>query len=116
MFIVGDVIKKTETILKQINPNAVFVLGDTNSCLGLYSAKIKIPTFHFEAGNRCYDQNVFEEINLKLFTHMSDINLTYSVKFLRQNLLKEGIKNDSFVIKVGSPLYEVFLNNKDSSS
>ena len=112
---VGDVIKKTETILKQINPNAVFVLGDTNSCLGLYSAKrLKIPTFHFEAGNRCYDQNVPEEINRKLVDHMSDINLTYST-ISRQNLLKEGIKND-LVIKVGSPLYEVFLNNKDKIS
>ncbi len=109
---VGDVIKKTEIVLKKINPNAVLVLGDTNSCLGLYSAKrLKIPTFHFEAGNRCYDQNVPEEINRKLIDHMSDINLTYSA-IARQNLLKEGIKND-LVIKVGSPLYEVFFNNKE---
>ncbi len=104
---VGDVIKKTEKVLRSIKPDAVFVLGDTNSCLGLYSAKrLKIPTFHFEAGNRCYDQNVPEEINRKLVDHMSDINLTYS-SISRQNLLKEGIKND-FVIKVGSPLFEVF--------
>lgn len=108
---VGDVIKKTEGILKKLRPDAVFVLGDTNSCLGLYSAKrLKIPTFHFEAGNRCYDQNVPEEINRKLVDHMSDINLTYSF-ISRQNLLKEGIKSD-LVIKVGSPLYEVFSENK----
>ncbi|MDC0563039.1 UDP-N-acetylglucosamine 2-epimerase (non-hydrolyzing) [Candidatus Pelagibacter ubique] len=104
---VGDVISKTEKILKIIKPDAVFVLGDTNSCLGLYSAKrLKIPTFHFEAGNRCYDQNVPEEINRVLVDHMADINLTYST-ISRQNLLKEGLKND-YVIKVGSPLFEVF--------
>ena len=104
---VGDVIKKTETILKKIKPDAVFVLGDTNSCMALYAAKrLKIPTFHFEAGNRCYDQNVPEEINRVIVDHMSDVNLTYS-NIARQNLLREGIKND-LVIKVGSPLYEVF--------
>ena len=104
---VGDVISKTEKILKKIKPDAVFVLGDTNSCLGIYSAKrLKIPTFHFEAGNRCYDQNVPEEINRVIVDHMADINLTYST-ISRQNLLKEGLKND-YVIKVGSPLFEVF--------
>lgn len=108
---VGDIINKTEKILKNLKPDAVFVLGDTNSCLGLYSAKrLKIPTFHFEAGNRCYDQNVPEEVNRVLVDHMADINLTYS-NISRQNLLKEGIKND-YVIKIGSPLYEVFTNYK----
>ena len=104
---VGDVIKKTEKVLKSLKPDAVFVLGDTNSCLGLYAAKrLKIPTFHFEAGNRCYDQNVPEEINRVIVDHLADINLTYS-NISRQNLLKEGLKND-FVIKIGSPLFEVF--------
>lgn len=109
---VGDVISKTEKILKKIKPDAVFVLGDTNSCLGLYSAKrLKIPTFHFEAGNRCYDQNVPEEINRVIVDHIADINLTYS-SISRQNLLKEGLKND-YVIKVGSPLFEVFNTFKE---
>ena len=104
---VGDVISKTEKILKKIKPDAVLVLGDTNSCLAIYSAKrLKIPTFHFEAGNRCYDQNVPEEINRVIVDHIADINLTYST-ISRQNLLREGLKND-YVIKVGSPLFEVF--------
>lgn len=108
---VGDTIKKTEKILKFLRPDAVFVLGDTNSCLGLYSAKrLKIPTFHYEAGNRCYDQNVPEEVNRIIVDHMADINLTYS-GLSRQNLIREGIKND-YVIKIGSPMYEVISENK----
>lgn len=108
---VGDTIKKTEKILIKIKPDAVFVLGDTNSCLGLYAAKrLKIPTFHFEAGNRCYDQNVPEEINRVIVDHMSDINLTYS-NISRHNLIKEGVKGD-YIIKVGSPLFEVLKNYK----
>ena len=83
------------------------VLGDTNSCLSAYCAKRhKIPIFHIEAGNRCYDERVPEEVNRKIIDHISDINITYS-KIARENLIRENIDPDK-VFKIGSPLYEVF--------
>ena len=85
----------------------MIVLGDTNSCLSAYAAKrLKIPIFHIEAGNRCYDQRVPEEINRRIIDHISDINVTYSER-AKENLLRENISPDK-VFKIGSPLYEVY--------
>ena len=87
-------------------PDGFVVLGDTNSALTAYVAKRnKIPIFHIEAGNRCFDQNVPEEVNRKIVDHISDLNIVYS-NFARQNLIDEGISNNS-IIKLGSPLFEV---------
>lgn len=100
-----------ERIIKKEKPDAFFLLGDTNSSLtAIVAKKYKIPVFHYEAGNRCFDERVPEEINRRLIDHISDINLTYS-DFAKQNLIKEGMCHER-VIKVGSPLYEVFLENK----
>ena len=96
-----------DEILEKEKPDAVIILGDTNSSLTSICAKRKkIPIFHLEAGNRCFDQRVPEEINRKIVDHLSDINLTYS-SYAESNLINEGLKRD-FVIKVGSPLYEVY--------
>ena len=85
----------------------MIVLGDTNSCLSAYAAKrLKIPIFHIEAGNRCYDQRVPEEINRRIIDHISDINVTYSER-AKENLLRENISPDT-IFKIGSPLYEVY--------
>ena len=103
---IGNIISGFDKILENHAADAVFVLGDTNSCLSLYAAKRRqIPTFHMEAGNRCFDQRVPEEINRKLVDHIADINLTYS-SLSKNYLINEGIKAD-MIIKVGSPLYEV---------
>lgn len=103
---IGNIISKTDEILKRIKPNALLVLGDTNSCLSVISAKRrKIPIFHMEAGNRCFDQRVPEEINRRIVDHVADINLTYS-SIAREYLLKEGFPSDR-IIKTGSPMYEV---------
>jgi len=103
---VGQVISKIDEVLGEEKPDAFLVLGDTNSCLAAYSAKRrKIPIFHMEAGNRCFDQRVPEEINRKIVDHISDINLTYS-GIAREYLLREGLPPD-LVIKTGSPMYEV---------
>ncbi len=103
---VGMVISKSYDIMKQENPDAVLILGDTNSCLAAYSAKrLKIPVFHMEAGNRCFDERVPEEINRRLVDHIADINLPYS-QISREYLLMEGIPADR-IIKTGSPMYEV---------
>ncbi|NBW99443.1 UDP-N-acetylglucosamine 2-epimerase (non-hydrolyzing) [bacterium] len=103
---IGKVIIATDQVLDKIKPDAVLVLGDTNSCLAVIPAKRrKIPVFHMEAGNRCFDQRVPEEINRKLVDHTSDINLTYS-DIARDYLLREGFPPDR-VIKTGSPMYEV---------
>ncbi len=84
---IGDVIYKTYELFKEINPDAILILGDTNSCLCSYSAKrLKIPIFHLEAGNRCFDQNVPEEINRRIIDHLSDINMCYT-EHARNNLL-----------------------------
>tara|TARA_X000000950_G_scaffold282802_2_gene382333 strand:+ start:1581 stop:2723 length:1143 start_codon:yes stop_codon:yes gene_type:complete len=103
---IGNIIIKIEPVLKKLKPGALLVLGDTNSCLSVIVAKkYKIPIFHMEAGNRCFDQNVPEETNRKIIDHIADINLPYS-SIARENLLKEGISADR-VIKTGSPMNEV---------
>ncbi|MDN3686518.1 non-hydrolyzing UDP-N-acetylglucosamine 2-epimerase [Cyclobacterium jeungdonense] len=103
---IGNIIAKSYEILREIRPDALLVLGDTNSVLCTISAKrLKIPIFHMEAGNRCFDQNVPEEINRKLSDHISDINLTYTENS-RRYLLSEGFRKDH-VFVTGSPLREV---------
>lgn len=103
---IGLVIARADAALREIQPDAVLVLGDTNSCLAAISAKrLKIPIFHMEAGNRCFDQRVPEEINRKIIDHIADINLPYS-HIAREYLLREGIPPDR-VIVTGSPMYEV---------
>jgi len=103
---IGQVIIKIDPILEKEKPDAFLVLGDTNSCLCTIPAKKRhIPIFHMEAGNRCFDQRVPEEINRKIVDHISDINLTYS-DISRAYLLREGLLPDR-IIKTGSPLYEV---------
>src|SRR5579864_216190 len=104
---IGLVITKSDDALAHINPDAVLVLGDTNSCMAALAAKRrKIPVFHMEAGNRCFDQRVPEEINRKVLDHLSDINMTIS-EHARRYLLNEGLKPET-VIKVGSSMKEVF--------
>jgi UDP-N-acetylglucosamine 2-epimerase (non-hydrolysing) len=103
---IGRIIERMDAILDLDRPEAFLVLGDTNSCLAAYPAKRrKIPIFHMEAGNRCFDQRVPEEINRKIVDHIADINLSYS-SISREYLLREGIAPDR-VIKTGSPMYEV---------
>lgn len=103
---IGNVIIAVDKVLAEVNPEALLVLGDTNSCMAVLPAKRrKIPTFHMEAGNRCFDQRVPEEINRRLVDHMADINLTYS-SIARDYLLREGLPAD-MVIKTGSPMFEV---------
>jgi UDP-N-acetylglucosamine 2-epimerase len=103
---IGLVISKSNEVLSEVMPDAVLILGDTNSCLAALSAKrLKIPVFHMEAGNRCFDERVPEEINRKIVDHISDINLPYS-DISREYLLREGIAPDR-IIKTGSPMYEV---------
>jgi UDP-N-acetylglucosamine 2-epimerase (non-hydrolysing) len=103
---IGNIIIGIEKILTEIRPDALLILGDTNSCLAAYPAKrMKIPIFHMEAGNRCYDQRVPEEINRVIVDHIADINLPYS-DISREYLLREGIPADQ-IIKTGSPMLEV---------
>ena len=103
---IGNVISKSFEVLSQVQPDALLVLGDTNSVLCTIAAKrLKIPIFHMEAGNRCFDQNVPEEINRKISDHISDINLTYTENS-RRYLLSEGFRKDH-VFVTGSPLKEV---------
>jgi len=103
---IGLVISKSSDVLAKVKPDAVLILGDTNSCLAALAAKrLKIPVFHMEAGNRCFDERVPEEINRKIVDHISDINLPYS-DISREYLLREGIPPDR-IIKTGSPMYEV---------
>jgi UDP-N-acetylglucosamine 2-epimerase (non-hydrolysing) len=102
----GLVISRADEALAEIKPDAVLILGDTNSCLAAYAAKRrKIPVFHMEAGNRCFDERVPEEINRKIVDHISDINMPYSA-ISREYLLREGLPPDR-VIKTGSPMFEV---------
>ena len=110
---IADILNDTDVIIKKFKPDAFLILGDTNSALSAISAKKnKIPIFHIEAGNRCFNQNVPEEINRKIVDHISDINLTYS-DFAKKNLIREGIPSDQ-VFKIGSPLYEVINHNKEN--
>ena len=103
---IGKVIIRSDEILAEKQPDALLLLGDTNSCLAAISAKRrKIPIFHMEAGNRCFDQRVPEEINRKIVDHISDINMTYT-EHARRYLLAEGIKPET-IIKTGSPMKEV---------
>jgi UDP-N-acetylglucosamine 2-epimerase len=102
----GQILINIDPVLEEIKPDAFLVLGDTNSCLCAIAAKKrKIPIFHMEAGNRCFDQRVPEETNRKIVDHISDINLTYS-DIAREYLLREGLPADR-IIKTGSPIYEV---------
>jgi UDP-N-acetylglucosamine 2-epimerase len=106
---IGNIIARTDTLLAEMRPDALLVLGDTNSCLAAYAAKRrKVPVFHMEAGNRCFDQRVPEEINRKVVDHISDINLPYS-SISREYLLREGLPPDR-VIKTGSPMFEVLTH------
>lgn len=103
---IGNLITSVDAILAEVRPDSLLVLGDTNSCLSVIPAKRrKIPVFHMEAGNRCFDQRVPEEINRRIVDHTADINLTYSA-IAREYLLREGLPPDQ-VIKTGSPMYEV---------
>lgn len=108
----GNIISASYKILRQEQPDALLILGDTNSCLSAVSAKrLKIPIFHMEAGNRCFDQNVPEEINRKIVDHVSDINLAYT-EHSRRYLLSEGIKKEH-VFVTGSPMAEVLHKNME---
>ena len=103
---IGNVIIAVDKVLAEVKPDALLVLGDTNSCMAVLPAKRrKIPTFHMEAGNRCFDMRVPEEINRRIVDHTADINLTYST-IARDYLLREGLPPD-MVIKTGSPMFEV---------
>lgn len=103
---IGNIIAKSDRVMASENPDALLLLGDTNSCLAAISAKRrKIPIFHMEAGNRCFDQRVPEEINRKIVDHISDINMTYT-EHARRYLLLEGLKPET-IIKSGSPMKEV---------
>jgi len=115
---IGQVIIKIDKLIDSINPEAILILGDTNSCLAAIPAKRrKVPIFHMEAGNRCFDQRVPEETNRKIVDHIADINMPYST-IARDYLIAEGIPADR-VIKTGSPMYEVlthYMDDIDSSN
>jgi UDP-N-acetylglucosamine 2-epimerase (non-hydrolysing) len=107
---IGDIIAKADKVFAEIQPDALLIYGDTNSCLSVIPAKKrKIPIFHMEAGNRCFDQRVPEEVNRKIVDHLSDINLPLSEQ-ARDYLIAEGIKPET-IIKTGSPMTEVLNAN-----
>ena len=109
---IGNIIGGIDKVLEEEAPEALLVLGDTNSCLSVIAAKRrKIPIFHMEAGNRCFDMRVPEETNRRIVDHTSDINLTYST-IARDYLLREGLPPDQ-VIKTGSPMFEVLNHYRD---
>lgn len=109
---IGNIMIKIDPLLEEMQPDAFLVLGDTNSCLcAIPAKKRKIPIFHMEAGNRCFDQRVPEETNRKIVDHISDINMTYS-DIAREYLLREGLTPDR-IIKTGSPMYEVIQSKLD---
>jgi UDP-N-acetyl-L-fucosamine synthase len=109
---IGNIIIAVDRVLDKVKPEALLVLGDTNSCMSVLPAKRrKIPVFHMEAGNRCFDQRVPEEINRRIVDHTADINLTYS-SIAREYLLREGISPD-MVIKTGSPMNEVLNHYRE---
>ncbi len=106
---IANVIQSVDTVLETVKPEALLVLGDTNSCLAVIPAKRRqIPVFHMEAGNRCFDQRVPEEINRRIVDHTADVNLTYS-DIAREYLLREGLPPD-LIIKTGSPMFEVLTH------
>lgn len=109
---IANVIQKSDMLMEQIKPDAILLYGDTNSCISVISAKRrKIPIFHMEAGNRCFDQRVPEEINRKIVDHLSDINMPLS-EHARKYLLAEGLRPET-IIKTGSPMTEVLLYHRD---
>ena len=109
---ISKILNGTDDIIKKEKPDAFFILGDTNSALSAISAKKnKVPIIHYEAGNRCFDQRVPEEVNRKIVDHISDLNLTYS-EFARDNLIFEGLPKDR-VFNIGSPLGEVIKKNEN---
>jgi len=109
---IGNIIVKSDEVMEKVHPDAVLLYGDTNSCLSVISAKRrKIPVFHMEAGNRCYDQRVPEELNRKIVDHLSDINMTLT-EHARRYLIQEGLKPET-IIKTGSSMLEV-LNHQRS--
>ncbi len=109
---IGNVIAKADALFEKEQPDALLLLGDTNSCLAAISAKRrKIPIFHMEAGNRCFDLRVPEEINRKIVDHISDINMTYT-EHARRYLLAEGLRPET-VIKTGSPMKEVLVHHRE---
>jgi UDP-N-acetylglucosamine 2-epimerase (non-hydrolysing) len=109
---VADILRKSEEVLKKEKPDAMLVLGDTNSCLAAYMAKrMHIPIFHMEAGNRCFDQNVPEETNRKIIDHIADFNLVYT-EHARRHLLSEGLPHRRIYL-TGSPMFEVLQANRD---
>lgn len=108
---IGNILIRIDPIMEKVKPDAILVLGDTNSCLCAIAAKRRhIPIFHMEAGNRCFDQRVPEETNRKIVDHTADINLTYS-DIAREYLLREGLPADR-IIKTGSPMFEVLNSRK----
>ena len=109
---IGDIIAKADKVIADVKPDAILVYGDTNSCLSVIPAKKrKVPIFHMEAGNRCFDQRVPEEVNRKIVDHLSDINMPLSEQ-ARDYLVAEGIKPET-IIKIGSPMMEVLNDNMD---
>ena len=103
---VGDIIKKSETVIREEKPDALLILGDTNSCLAAYIAKrLHVPIFHMEAGNRCFDQNVPEETNRKIIDHIADFNLVYT-EHARRHLISEGLPHRRIYL-TGSPMNEI---------
>lgn len=110
---IANVITKTDVLLEQIKPDAFLVYGDTNSCIGVIAAKKRrIPIFHMEAGNRCFDQRVPEEVNRKIVDHLSDINMVLS-EHARRYLIMEGIRPET-IIKTGSSMLEVLNEHKEA--
>lgn len=108
----GNIIAKTYALLAEVKPDALLILGDTNSALAAISAKrLKIPIFHMEAGNRCFDENLPEEINRRIVDHISDVNLPYT-EHARRYLLAEGVRKE-FVYVTGSPMAEIIAANKE---
>jgi UDP-N-acetylglucosamine 2-epimerase (non-hydrolysing) len=108
---VGDIMRKTEEVIKKEKPDALLVLGDTNSCLSAYMAKrLHVPIFHMEAGNRCYDFNVPEEINRRIIDHIADFNLVYT-EHARRHLISEGLQHRRIYL-TGSPMNEVLMYYK----
>lgn len=110
---IGNIIARSYKLLAETRPDAVLILGDTNSALSAISAKrLKIPVFHMEAGNRCFDENLPEELNRRMVDHISDVNLPYSEQ-ARRNLLAEGLKRE-YTFVTGSPMREVLENRRSS--
>ena len=109
---IARVIQKSDELMEKVKPDALLLYGDTNSCISVISAKRKkIPVFHMEAGNRCFDQRVPEEINRKIVDHLSDINMPLS-EHARRYLLAEGLRPET-VIKTGSPMTEVLAYHSE---